>query len=329
MTVRKITILGTIVVLSAAVLATTLVIVRKHRRITMAGAVLRQDTDPNKQLPLADVEVTAIMGRTVGVTKSDSSGMFSLKLPRGFRRRQAVTLQFRLPEYRPLDLDDFVSDKLYIVRMQPVVKAVSQPNTDSNRPEITVANVRVRYSIKTTTEPNVGGVVKTLQVVNTGNLPCHRQYPCSPDGRWKASVGQISIDAGEGNEFRNARVSCIAGPCPFTRIDLEDLSHNDRTLNVVARDWSDTATFLLEAEVVRPMVSDIVREAYPMIFGHALNFSLPAVAEGLSLEAEIGGDAVVFPLGPDLFLSWAQCTQGLNKDQTTFYRCELKPGYRF
>ena len=70
--------------------------------------------------------------------------------------------------------------------------------------------------------------------------------------KWKAAVGSISLDAGEGNEFRNARVSCIAGPCPFTKIESHNFSHDGRTLNVSALDWSDTATFLLEAEVDRP-----------------------------------------------------------------------------
>jgi len=35
------------------------------------------------------------------------------------------------------------------------------------------------------------------------------------------------------------------------------------------------------------MTSDMVRETYPVIFGRALNFSLPASAEGPSIEAEI------------------------------------------
>ena len=100
-------------------------------------------------------------------------------------------------------------------------------------------------------------------------------------------------------------------------------------MNVVARDWSDTATFLVEAEVVHPMTADLVRESYPVIFGQTLSFSLPASAEGPSIEAEINSEAIVFPLGPDLFLSWAQCTLGTSKDQSKVYHCQLKPGYRF
>ena len=94
-------------------------------------------------------------------------------------------------------------------------------------------------------------------------------------------------------------------------------------------DWSDTATFLLEAEVDRPMVRDTGRESYPVTFGEALNFTLPVGAEGVVIEAEMNGAPIVFPLGPDLLLSWANCNARLNRDQTKAYRCVLKPGYRF
>jgi hypothetical protein len=94
-------------------------------------------------------------------------------------------------------------------------------------------------------------------------------------------------------------------------------------------DWSDTATFLLEAEVYRPVKTDVIRESYPVIFGQVLTFTLPAAAEGVSIQAELDKMMIVFPLGPSLFLSWADCQLQVNKDQTRVYRCELKPGYRF
>ena len=77
------------------------------------------------------------------------------------------------------------------------------------------------------------------------------------------------------------------------------------------------------------MVRDYVRKSYPVIFGRALNFTFPAAAEGVSIQAEINGETIVFPLGPNLFLSWADCNARLNNNQTKVYRCELKPGYRF
>src|SRR5580700_1299204 len=83
----------------AAILALEL-----HRRppIVLKGTVLRQDADPNKQLPIGEVEITATNGVGIGNFKSDPSGFFRITLPKGLRRRQPVTLEFRHEEYQPL-----------------------------------------------------------------------------------------------------------------------------------------------------------------------------------------------------------------------------------
>jgi len=310
------------------VVAAIVIAVHKRQRITLRGAVIRLDADPNKQTPIAGVQIaaTTIGSSTASNAKSDSTGFFSLTLPRGFRRRQAVTLRLQHPDFQPVELQEYASDKLYIVRMAPIPHKVPAA---PGHPDIAIANIRVRYSTKTTTEPDVGSAVKTFQVVNTGSVPCHNSDPCSPRRQWKASLGSTTLDAGEGFEFRNVRVSCIAGPCPFTKIEDETLLSGGRYLHVAALDWSDTTTFLVEAEVVHPMESDIVRESYPVIFGQTLNFSLPAAAEGPSIEAEVNGEPIVFPLGPDLLLSWAHCTQEIARDQGKIYRCELSAGYQF
>jgi hypothetical protein len=107
------------------------------------------------------------------------------------------------------------------------------------------------------------------------------------------------------------------------------LSVDGRHLSVSTINWSDTATFLVEAEVVHPSENDVVRESYPAIFGPSLSFTLPNSAEGLSIEADLNGQAIVFPMGPNLSLGWAQCSQAKINDQVTGYRCELQPGYRF
>jgi hypothetical protein len=312
---------------TTAALVTVLIVVVTHRRqaVTLRGSVLRQDPDPNKQLPLADVEITAINTLGSGKSKSDALGFFSLTLPKGLRRRQSVLLQFRAKGYKPLDWDDFISDKLYIARMIPL----HQETIAESRTDAPVSNTRIRYSVKSTAEANIGSAVKAFQVVNQGNTPCDNHPPCAPGGKWKATVNTQSFDAGVGNEFRNARVSCIAGPCGFTRVEVENALQDRRHFNVSVRNWSDTTTFLFEAEVVHPMTSDLIRETYPVIFGRALNFSLPASAEGPSIEAEVGGEAIVFPLGPDLFLRWADCHMAPDKDQSRNYRCELKQGYQF
>ena len=299
----------------------------RHRRqpVTLKGAVLREDGDSNRQLPLADVEVIATNALGSAATTSDAAGFFTLTLPSGLRRRQQVVLKFRHSDYQPLDVNDFIGDKIYIARMTPN----HQDTTAEVRSGSAVSNTRIRYSVKATTEADIGTAVKAFQVVNTGNVPCNKRPPCGPGNKWKATLGNLSQDAGEGNEFRNARVSCIAGPCPFTKIEQESFSPDRRRLNIAILNWSDTVTYLLEAEVIHPMTSDMVRETYPVIFGRTMNFSLPSSAEGPSIEAEVAGDPIVFPLGPDLFLRWADCQMIVDRDQSKNYRCELKPGYQF
>jgi hypothetical protein len=98
---------------------------------------------------------------------------------------------------------------------------------------------------------------------------------------------------------------------------------------VSALNWSDTATYLVEAEVYRSMVRDVLRQSYPIIFDRALTFTLPPGADDLSIQAEVNGSLIVFPLGPMLWLSWADCQLVVNPDQSKVCRCELKPGFRF
>jgi hypothetical protein len=314
-------------VLLAAIAAAALSLwIRSRKPVVLRGAVMVQDTDPRKELPIADVEITATNGLSNAAVKSDSSGFFNIKLSKGVRKGKQVTLQFRHPNYLPLDLSELAGDKLYIAHLVPLSK---EGQDAENGPAIGVGNVRVRYSIKTTQDVNIGSAVKTFQIQNTGNVPCKGEGPCSPDSKWKASIGSSSLDAGAGNEFRDARVSCIAGPCPFTKIESDDFSKGGQAIAVSARGWSDTTTFLLEAEVFRKMPSEVIHESYPVIFGRTLNFTVPTGAEGISIEADISGQTIIFPLGPALFLSWANCNARVNRDQTSVYRCELKAGYRF
>lgn len=296
-----------------------------RKPISLQGAVTVRDADPRKELPIADVRISTSDEPPV-TAKSDASGFFRLTLARGVRRGRPITLHFRHKDYQPLDLDEFVGDKLYIIHLAPLspqaVRAQEQQQTK-------VGNVRVRFSIKNQTEVNIGSAAQTFEIQNKGNIPCKGQHPCSPDGKWKASLGSLTLDAGVGNEFRDARASCIAGPCPFTRIEADRFSPGGRTITVTARDWSDATTFLLEAEVFHPMASELVHESYPVIFGDALNFTLPSSAEAINIEADINGQTIIFPLGPELLLSWATCSVRVNPDRTHVYRCELKPGYRF
>jgi hypothetical protein len=307
--------------------------IKVRQSMLIEGAVIQRDADTKKQVPIADVVITASDGVGSATTRSEASGYFKLVLHKGVLSGRPITVSFRHPSYEPLDLNVQtgrleIRNALYVAALIPnPPKTVVGPG----HPEAVVTNIRVRYTLNSRTETNVGSAVKTFQVMNTGNVPCNHQAPCSPDGKWKAASASESLDAGADNTFSNVRASCIAGPCPFTRIDSSGFIHGGRNISVSALDWSDTTTFLMEAEVYHMAINSNVRQLYPVIFGRTLNFTLPPTQEGVSLEAEIDGSPMVFPLGPALNLSWATCTvrTDTEKEKTTVYGCELKPGYRF
>lgn len=307
-------------------IAGTLALIRGQtpRPVIIRGAVLVESTDPHKQQPIAGVIVSA-GDLAISDTKTDSSGSFSLTLHTLIRRGHAIDLTFRNPQYHPLDLKEFVSNKLYVVHLAPL----TTPPEGKSQPDVKVTNVRVRYIVTAMSEVNVGSAARTFEVKNVGNVPCNGQHPCSPDGRWKANLSSASVDAGPGNVFRDARTSCIAGPCPFTRIDADRVSQGGQIVNVSALDWSDTATFLFEAEVFRPMMNQVEHWSYPVIFGESLSFTLPPSASSVSVEADTNGTTVIFPLGPTTFLSWAACDVATDRDNGRIFRCTAKPGYTF
>jgi hypothetical protein len=293
---------------------------------SLTGAVLTANADPRKQLPVPNVEVTAEAGGTTARTKSDASGSFHMNWLVPVWPGEQVTLRFRHPDYQTLEMTRSLSNQLYIARIESLA---STREKEAVGEEIPVADIRVRYTVKATTTMNIGSAAKTFEVVNIGNTPCVRKQPCSPDGRWKAAIGSIALDAGDGREFQNVRISCIAGPCPFTKIDSDELSPGGRKIQAAVRAWSDTVTFLVEADVVQTLITDSIRQAYPSVFGRGMTFTLPPTGQGPSIEAEVNGTEIVFPLGPSLRLSWATCNLQVASNRTRLYSCELKPGYRF
>jgi hypothetical protein len=299
---------------------------RARRPVEIQGVVLRADTDPRKQVPVPGAEISATAGEFVASAKSDSAGYFRLTIPSAWKPPQNLTLRFRHDNYERLEMTQSTASPVYVARLRP--SGALEPAV-LRRPAVAIKEVRVRYTVKSTNAVNLGSEAKAFEAANTGGLPCNAHPPCSPDGRWKATLNSQVFDAGEGNEFSNARLSCIAGPCPFTRMESGDLSNPSQKISVSVLNWSDTATFLLESEVIHTMASNIVRQLYPVIFGPAMNFTLPASAEGPSIEAEVGGNDIVFPLGPALHLSWAVCTATPAADQSKQFRCDLKPGFAF
>ena len=298
----------------------------------LRGAVVRSSPDVRKQQPIGDVAVTATYGDSSVTTHSDPSGYFGIAIPRRILPGQTVLLNFERPGYKPLELPVVIRFRsslrqLVVADMTPTAAEMPvEPSTAGKA----VSNIRVRYTVNTESAENVGSEARTFEIVNQGNVPCRGQSPCSPDGQWKAATGSIRLDAGQGNEFRDARASCIAGPCPFTRIDSSGFAQGGQVITATAFDWSDTTTFLVQAEVFHMSIVPQMRMTYPVVFGRGFNFTVPPSAEGTSLVAELSGIEIVFPLGGNLDLSWASCQ--VRKGATAInnvYQCELKPGYRF
>jgi hypothetical protein len=307
-------------------LAAVLVVELHPQTAMLTGVVLRQDSDPRKQTPVGNVQITAVEGGEHATAETSASGLFRLDLSEQRWRDRPVTLTFRRPDYQPAQISAALNSELYVVRLKPTP---APPATPAQTGPIAIRDVRVRYAERTSTNVDVGSAAKTFTIENAGNVPCHDQSPCSPDGKWKAAEGGVTMDAGAGQQFKNVRVSCIAGPCPFTKIESGAGSNPGRSLTVKVLVWSDTVTFLVEAEVTRAMPSDAIRQAYPAIFGRSMSFTLPATAEGPSLETDFGGMDIVFPLGPALELSWADCSLRVEPDKSQLYLCTLKPGYEF
>ena len=321
-----------VAVLVAVVVAAYQQIAHRGEINSLTGVVLADAADPGKQFPVENAKVTVSgLPRSplaAGTATSNSSGLFHLPL-RFVHARDTITLELRCPGYRPLDLTQLAANKLYVIRMMPVASTGENSGQPPTPVVATLSNLRVRYAMESPDTVNVGSAVRVFQVANTGDVPCNHQGPCSPDGKWKAAVGGASLDAGEGNEFRDARVSCIAGPCPFTSITMDGFSRGGQTISVSVKTWSDSVTFLMEAEVARTMVTNAIFQSFPAISPPSMDFTLPSTAEGPSIEAELNGSEVVFPLGPDLDLSWATCHLKVTTGRNKLYHCELKPGFQF
>jgi|KBSMisStandDraft_5_1062788.scaffolds.fasta_scaffold04551_3 hypothetical protein len=320
---KTLLILGTI----GAVLTAAIVIARVPT-IKIDGAVMAEAPDPGQQAPIGGVLVRARAdGVELAHTTSDFLGSFRLEFPRPVVPGEAITLSFEHRDYRPLDLDVTSEGQIYLARMLSTRPHVDEPHASG--PTVVLSDLVVRYSISTQVETSIGSGARQFQVVNTGNVPCDREGACSPDGKWKASVATVSMDAGADNQFRNARLSCIAGPCPFTRVDGDAYTRGGQRIVATVRNWSDTATFVLESEVFRSQLTDVTENSHPIILGRGLNFTLPATAQGPSIQAEVDGTEVVFPLGPNAVLSWATCEIRTGSERNRTFRCDLKPGYAF
>src|SRR5450432_3248693 len=127
-----------IVFLGTALTVALIASFRSLRPISLQGAVVTQDSDPDKQLPISNVSVSATADTLiVGDGQSDAAGFFKLTLRQGVRRGQLIKLRFRHAEYEPLDLPVDKVAKLYIAHLVPVRL---QTPAQLSHPEVIVAN---------------------------------------------------------------------------------------------------------------------------------------------------------------------------------------------
>jgi hypothetical protein len=274
----------------------------RPRVIIMRGAVIRSSADTRKELPIAGAEITVSDNVARVTTISGQTGYFKVKFRERVWPEETLNLNFQHPGYKPLDIKVKIGlhlpvdpHKLFIAKMKPV----ATPRTRVARHAVKVSDVRIRYTVNYRTEQNIGSMVKVFQIANKGGVPCNGKELCSPDRRWRASKKSVTLDAGSGNIFRNVRASCIAGPCPFTQIDSRGFEHGGQTIVASAIDWSDSATFLVEAEVFHEAIASKVRKL------------------------------MVFPYDTDLYMNWAVCGSRKGPNHDTIYQCELKPEYKF
>ena len=329
MTARQKTAIWSGGALSLAIIALAAIFIIRQTRPSAAtvltGVVLVDDQDPQKQSPIGFATVKATVGETSVSTRGDASGLFTLKLPHLFRRNVPIVLKVESTGYRARDFVVPNPNEIQVLHLVSSSPAALRPVA---QPVLISKSVRVRYSEQTSITTVEGSIVKIFQVANKGNIPCDMHQPCSPDGKWKASIGSTTLE-GQGGDFRNLRISCIAGPCPFTRVESQTPTDNGRHLKISVLNWSETTTFLVEAEVMQTHRVEVIRDAYVAVFGSSMNFSLPATAQGATIQAEVGGHEINYPLGPELILSWAVCSVKLSTDGTKQFHCDLKPEYRF
>jgi hypothetical protein len=323
----------TVGIAAVVLVAAAALVIRNMQRVktvaVVTGAVIAQNKDQHLQRPIGNAMIVAEIaesGTAAGKSVSEVSGLFRVQFEAPVTAGEILHLKVTHPDYLRYAVTMPAGEQIHVVRLTPA-DPVSQvpPPPGTTR----ISNVRVRYATRSVSTTTVGTAVRTFDIVNTGNVPCAGHPPCSPNGRWKATVDSLSLDAGENKQFRNVRVSCIAGPCPFTNIQSDRFSRGGREVTVAVRNWSDTVTYLLEAEVSQTVNAEMIRYTYPVTFGRSMNFTLPQAANGPSIEADVDGSHVVFPLGPELRLSWATCRFEQGQDESKQYRCELKPGFRF
>ena len=164
--------------------------------------------------------------------------------------------------------------------------------------------------MKATTTINVGSTAKILEVVNSLYVPCDARRPCSPDGKWKAAIGSLSLDAGESQQLRECKSSSPHGPRPFTKVESDGYVRGGPAIRSPLRHGAAAVTFLAKVRRLDCQLSDgDLRRSYPSVFASGgMTFTLPPTGEGPSIEAQVNGIEIVFCRVWAPQTLWATCS---------------------
>jgi hypothetical protein len=99
-------------------------LITERQSIPIEGAVIQRDADPNKELPIADVAITASDG-VRAPRPVRCCGIFQACPAKGVLSDRPVTVSFPHPNYEPLDLTVQTGrlatpKQLYVAAMVPL-----------------------------------------------------------------------------------------------------------------------------------------------------------------------------------------------------------------
>jgi hypothetical protein len=176
------------------------------------------------------------------------------------------------------------------------------------------------------TEREVGPREMGVTSGNNRNVACGNAPHCSPGRKWRASLHELTLDAGEGHVFRGAHVHCVGMP-PDLRAAVEELKSGNpqertvatayesvyahvcafsqvvqapvdgaRTINAQVLSWTRPTHFVLRATVVEPQSTVDTTQRFTIGPGQTVIVRVPSSASSAVILARAcGGETAATP----------------------------------
>lgn len=84
---------------------------------------------------------------------------------------------------------------------------------------------------------------------NRDGMRCNGRSPCSPDGRWFATITTLTLSAGAGQELRSSEVQCSGAGCTHRELMSLEISPDGTTVTARIKTWSHSVTLKLVAQL--------------------------------------------------------------------------------